>query len=263
MLAGIAIRQVDLARKASRRALQAAQATRIAALAAQTQSQTSKAAYQMTRDNAQIQLRAYLAPGGADEKQIEFTTDPGSKKENIVIHFHNAGQTPARHFETVSLADIGKGSEPTFRTRYIEEMTNGAMKGVGNTVTRGLSLEDATIGAGSSYLVSFPTDATNAVKFLQRSRGQKAPAGPFIIAGLLEYCDVFGVYWCDSFSYELVPGPYPRFRSSSTSLHCNVPAEVVPPTGTPKGDPVKFTALPRCEQPDELKQNQGGTQAKR
>jgi hypothetical protein len=222
--------------------------------------QTMQTANGLASKNTQIQLRAYVDPGARDGKPaINLVTDKLGNITNIEVHFINAGLTSARHFGAVSYSEYDE-NRLRFRTRYESTYVGaGPMKGRKGLDINSLTSTDATIPAGGSEVRTFPSEAADAASFIANHRPNRVEA-VFVVGGYFEYCDVFGHYWCDSFSHQLVPDPEPHFISSDLMRRpCDVQPEIVPPPWFPEDDKnEKLVAVPRCEQPAELEVDQGG-----
>jgi hypothetical protein len=193
---------------------------------------------------------------------IELRKDPHTHQPVIVVRFYNAGQTPALHFAAIERSDMRVAEPIHFRSRYEEIGKEGSLKGiVAIAGAGGLSRYDQTIAAESFAIVKLEKQGAEVTAFLQNLKHHKSKPNsdpPMdLIWGFFEYCDAFGVYRCDGFSYEMTPNE-PHFIESQVRFPCNVPPETNPPDGFSK-DTKSFymKILPRCEQPSEMKQDQG------
>lgn len=210
----------------------------------------------IAHENAMTQLRAYVNLGIPNGRPIDLIQDEHTHRvTDIKLNFRNAGNTPALHLAVRSLRDIQSGERIPFRTRFWD-----VYNGIGGMVTGGLGLEDLTVPPEASVSVSLPTDAKAIDDTLARFRIGKVgkPSEPLVI-GFYEYCDVFGVYHCDAFSYQLVFEPVPHFVDSYMSkIACRYLVRPEDPAlYYPKGYGNRVTPYPRCEQPDELMTDQG------
>jgi hypothetical protein len=215
-------------------------------------------ANELAHDNAVMDLRAYVDPKSAGgSAATEITFDEKTIPPTLTLHFINDGKTPARHF-AVGTVNPWEFREPTFRTRYQEVGTSPELRRYqGIVAIRGLATNDATIPSGGTLDWELPTDAANVANYLTHFRAKKKLFPPFLIVnGFSEYCDVFGTYRCDAFSYQFVPTPSPHFVNQSQGHKCYPRPEPLSYADKYSKD-IIYTALPRCEQPSELEVDQG------
>jgi hypothetical protein len=225
--------------------------------AASRQASAAKAANTLAKQNAKIQMRAYVSPSGRDGKApVQF--DP--YKVSLTISFYNGGQTPALHFNTFSFNNNPNHEVPRFRTQYRSTYVGeGTMKGMVMIRSSAMGMTDASIAAGGFETESLEVEAKQVAQFVAAHKGKHDNA-LYVLSGLFEYCDVFGRYWCDSYAFQLEVDPTPHFVSSMMEhVPCKAPPEGVSPPGFPKGYKNEtFVPLPRCEQPSEMEQDEGG-----
>jgi hypothetical protein len=198
----------------------------------------------------ETELRPYVAVGGPSGEIAAFTT-VSQGKQHVNVTFFNAGKTPATHLSVLLWSNIKNQSPPWITRTRFRDRNSGAI------IVNG-GAEDVTLAAGASYAKPLSSDWEPSPSLLAEIEAGNSKK-QFVVMGQLEYCDVFGKYRCDGFSLKYEPLPEPRFVE-------RVPMECAPGIPqAPKGGIIggiivgktpDWERVPRCNQPDEQKQEQ-------
>jgi hypothetical protein len=227
MLAIVAIKQAQATRKAVKLA---GQANQVAAHAAKM----AKESNQIAMQNSHADLRAYVSLGDKSGKWMTVTA-----KDTISLFFFNAGRTPARHLvDNFSVGQTGAPAEASKVTiTHIErfEIVEGPFKGARITTTAGSELSGREV-----------------LQLEQKKAGVDFTKHDWNMTGYFEYCDIFGQWHCDAFSYHPSTNSKTPWRMPSEmfcDLHyspylAQVRAEQGPDAAK------QYKALDRCEQGD-------------
>jgi hypothetical protein len=202
--------------------------------AAKDSADAAKAANTLVAANAHTQLRAYVNLGDSRGIPIKSVNRIATDKFVIQINFTNAGQTPALNF-AVSL--VNEAKHLTFRERWYDETSHGIL-------SQALSSPQLTINSNATVSIPLEYDAP-----LNRNS---------LVFGVFEYCDVFGTYWCSTF-FSRPSQEWPFAFKQFGSTQCGIPEYGQPPSGEFLiGKKTRWRPLLRCEQPDEIRADQGG-----
>jgi hypothetical protein len=198
-----------------------------------------------SRENATVELRAYVSVQAEHDDALNLVTDPKTKETRVSISFFNAGQTPAHNFH----ADFATGgvskSTGRFNGDHIQHY-----QAVGEGPFRGITAGGggADIPAKSVHTEYLPTEQMPTEKEWNEIIGAQRH---FYIYGNYQYCDEFGGYHCQMLGFEYQTSPRSGFVPSMfMDMDCFT-QPVVPPN-----EPAPMKVLKRCPQPEEQKKAQ-------
>jgi len=232
-----------------------ASGTQKAANAARDAARAVEQSNLIAHDNSVTDLRAYITIGGPKLTPVEIKIDKRKHIVNsIVVNFFNAGRTPASHVAiNIWNPVISVHGQPLFLERYKMEPDNAiySISALGQSV-----IPPNTVF--SETLLGQMLPSANLFKQIDA----KDSKNTYVVSGTVSYCDVFGVFRCDTFAYRYSPNTAGHFEPWITvGATCDITPERRPSdNGIWNGKPVvrNYVPLRRCEQPKELMVDQGG-----
>ena len=201
------------------------------------------AANKLARENAAIELRAYVSVQAEHGDAVNLVTDPKTNETRVSISFYNAGQTPAHNFhDSVGTGGVSKstGGFGGDRIQRYQFVGNGPFSG-GTASGGGLDIPAKSVHTEYLPTEQMPTEQ----EWSEIVKGGKF----FTIYGNYQYCDEFGGYHCRTLQFDYEVSPRAGFVPSSfMDMNC-FDQPVVPPK-----EPTAVKVLKRCIQPEEQKQ---------
>jgi hypothetical protein len=204
------------------------------------------AANQLARDNAALELRAYVSVQAEHGDAVKLVQDPKTNETRVSISFYNAGQTPAHNFRDAFATGGVSKSTGSFNGDQIQRFQfvgkgpfSGGRSGGGGP----------DIPARSAHTEYLPIEQMPTEKEWDEIRTGKKTF--FTIWGDYEYCDEFGGYHCRMLQFDYHISPQMAFVPSTfMDMDC-LPKPVVPPD-----EPASVKVLRRCRQPEEEKESE-------
>jgi hypothetical protein len=211
-------------------------------VAAKKATRAAIAANKLARENAAIELRAYVSVRAEHGDAVTLVGDPKTKETRVLISFYNAGQTPAHNFRNAfATGGVSKSTGRFDRGDDIERYRTVGTGPFSGLIAGGGGLD---IPARSTYTDYLPTEQMPTEKEWREIENGRKPL--FTIWGNYQYCDEFGGYHCRMLSFRYQTSPRSGFVPSSfTDMDCHTPP-VVPPK-----EPAPVKVLTRCAQPEE------------
>jgi hypothetical protein len=197
------------------------------------------------------QERAYVGIGDRQGKFADFSPEPDKDgKLQVRLYFFNAGHSPALSFSPTFAAPSPPPTPARHNNRYKCVDANGAKIGDEETTS------PVRIPAESTS-VFFPFS----IAPWRLDEIKKGIEPKLVIAGTLEFCDIFGVYHCHEFAIEYKIAPVSDFVWANDGIAGNLcPRSPIsdPPYSDVclSSDGKKGHKVPilRCPQPEEYGQ---------
>jgi hypothetical protein len=189
-----------------------------------------------TRQIFETTERAHVTLGAQSGKLAE------DRNGVIVLHFYNAGRTPAKDFGVSAWSNLlpNAGNSISRLRRY---------KGTGEGSLRiKVGHSWGAIPGSSSHIEYFANEHSPSKEQLVQIQAGKLP---FFIFGFYAYCDQFGRYHSENFRIQYRAAPVRDFVAMPSS-QSNV-SQMSEPAGEGdlKAPGQTLIPLPRCRQPDE------------